>query len=164
MMRIVTIAQFRTKKDKPKKWEFNVFQVSQASKQRPLTYVLYELLKKYGLLSTFKVKFHGKMCLDMMSLWLMFAPAINGTILMFRYPPMYWWISLIVLTRVTASFGIHTTIPTMRPMLPKQHTSLCVRLVSSVFTKLWSRRTSPTDASKWLILAEPSKHDNWTYK
>ena len=38
------------------KWEFNVFQVSEASKQRPLTYVLYELLKKYGLLSTFKVR------------------------------------------------------------------------------------------------------------
>lgn len=37
------------------KWEFNVFDVSDASKQRPLTYVLYELLKKYDLLSTFKV-------------------------------------------------------------------------------------------------------------
>ena len=81
MMRIVTIAQFRiSKKDKTnQKWEFNVFQVSEASKQRPLTYVLYELLKKYGLLSTFKVKFHGRECLDMMSLWLMFATAINGT-------------------------------------------------------------------------------------
>ena len=30
--------------------------MSDASKERPLTYVLYELLKKYGLLSTFKVK------------------------------------------------------------------------------------------------------------
>jgi hypothetical protein len=38
------------------KWEFNVFDVSDASKQRPLTYVLYELLKKYDLLSTFKVR------------------------------------------------------------------------------------------------------------
>ena len=37
------------------KWEFNVFAISEASKQRPLTYVLYELLKKYDLLSTFKV-------------------------------------------------------------------------------------------------------------
>jgi len=37
------------------KWEFNVFNVSEASKQRPLTYVLYELLKKYDLLSTFKI-------------------------------------------------------------------------------------------------------------
>jgi len=37
------------------KWEFNVFDVSDASKQRPLTYVLYELLKKYDLLSTFKI-------------------------------------------------------------------------------------------------------------
>ena len=39
------------------KWEFNVFDVADASKQRPLTYVLYELLKKYDLLSTFKVIF-----------------------------------------------------------------------------------------------------------
>ena len=38
------------------RWEFNVFEVADASKQRPLTYVLYELLKKYDLLSTFKVK------------------------------------------------------------------------------------------------------------
>ena len=37
------------------RWEFNVFDVADASKQRPLTYVLYELLKKYDLLSTFKV-------------------------------------------------------------------------------------------------------------
>ena len=38
-----------------KKWEFNVYDVADASKQRPLTYVLYELLKKYDLLTTFKV-------------------------------------------------------------------------------------------------------------
>merc|ERR1712062_94956 len=37
------------------KWEFNVHDVAEASKQRPLTYVLYELLKKYDLLSTFKI-------------------------------------------------------------------------------------------------------------
>lgn len=37
------------------RWEFNVFDVADASKQRPLTYVLYELLKKYDLLSTFKI-------------------------------------------------------------------------------------------------------------
>jgi len=37
------------------KWEFDVFAISEASKQRPLTYVLYELLKKYDLLSTFKI-------------------------------------------------------------------------------------------------------------
>lgn len=37
------------------RWEFNVFEVADASKQRPLTYVLYELLKKYDLLSTFKI-------------------------------------------------------------------------------------------------------------
>jgi len=47
-----TLVQSLSKIDK---WEFNVFQVSEASKQRPLTYVLYELLKKYGLLSTFKI-------------------------------------------------------------------------------------------------------------
>ena len=40
-----------------KKWEFNVYDVADASKQRPLTYVLYELLKKYDLLTTFKVRF-----------------------------------------------------------------------------------------------------------
>ena len=69
--------KFRSKvipfrKETRKQWEFNVFQVSEASKQRPLTYVLYELLKKYGLLSTFKVMaFHdffvarlGHACLD----------------------------------------------------------------------------------------------------
>ena len=39
------------------KWEFNVYDVADASKQRPLTYVLYELLKKYDLLTTFKVRF-----------------------------------------------------------------------------------------------------------
>ena len=43
------------------KWEFNVFDVADASKQRPLTYVLYELLKKYDLLSTFKVILDVKM-------------------------------------------------------------------------------------------------------
>jgi len=37
------------------KWEFNVYDVADASKQRPLTYVLYELLKKYDLLTTFKI-------------------------------------------------------------------------------------------------------------
>ena len=55
---------FRKSEKKPwNKWEFNVFQVSEASKQRPLTYVLYELLKKYGLLSTFKAS-SRKFCLD----------------------------------------------------------------------------------------------------
>ncbi len=39
------------------RWEFNVFDVADASKQRPLTYVLYELIKKYDLLSTFKVSY-----------------------------------------------------------------------------------------------------------
>ena len=41
-----------------KKWEFNVYDVADASKQRPLTYVLYELLKKYDLLTTFKVRYN----------------------------------------------------------------------------------------------------------
>ena len=45
-----------------KKWEFNVYDVADASKQRPLTYVLYELLKKYDLLTTFKVRFPATCC------------------------------------------------------------------------------------------------------
>ena len=47
------------------KWEFNVYDVADASKQRPLTYVLYELLKKYDLLTTFKVRFPATLILGM---------------------------------------------------------------------------------------------------
>ena len=55
-----------------KKWEFNVYDVADASKQRPLTYVLYELLKKYDLLTTFKVSLlikHDSCCMTR-TVWL----------------------------------------------------------------------------------------------
>ena len=124
---------FRKSEKKPwNKWEFNVFQVSEASKQRPLTYVLYELLKKYGLLSTFKASLSFTEILFRRDLSLTKKRRLEETCVSFRYPPMYWWVLPIVLIRDTASFGIPTTIQIMRPTLLKRHTSSFVRLVSFV--------------------------------